>query len=130
MPGTIRRVSPSGCLNLEPFSIDTSFLDVCNKKLVNPLVDWKKRHIFAKTKRQLVMTTKMTIELETSLWEKLISYAHVKSSTVSDVVRAQLEILLFNAAKEQEKPVSSRLRGVIKLPEDFDYKKELENRAL
>ena len=76
------------------------------------------------------MTTKMTIELETSLLEKLISYAHVKSSTVSDVVRKQLEILLFNAAKEQEKPVSSRLRGVIKLPEDFDYKKELENRAL
>jgi len=130
MPGTMRRVSPSGCLNFEPFSIDTSFLDAYNKKLVNPLVDWKKRHIFAKTKRQLVMTTKMTIELETSLWEKLISYAHVKSSTVSDVVRAQLEILLFNAAKEQEKPVSSRLRGVIKLPEDFDYKKELENRAL
>ena len=76
------------------------------------------------------MTTKMTIDLETSLWEKFISYAHVKSSTVSDVVRKQLEILLFNAAKEQEKPVSSRLRGVIKLPEDFDYKKELENRAL
>ena len=53
-----------------------------------------------------------------------------KEFTVSDVVRKQLEILLFNATKEQEKPVSSRLRGVIKLPEDFDYKKELENRSL
>ena len=26
------------------------------------------------------MTTKMTIEIEKYLWEKLISYAHVKSS--------------------------------------------------
>lgn len=76
------------------------------------------------------MTTKMTIELETSLWEKVISYAHVKSTTVSDVVRKQLEMLLFNGTAEREKPVSSRLRGVIKLPEEFDYKKELENRAL
>jgi len=33
-----------------------------------------------------------------------------------------------NDASKEDKPISSKLHGIIHLPKDFDYKKELEMR--
>lgn len=48
---------------------------------------------------------------------------------MAELVEAQLRKILQSQAEEKSKPVSSKLRGVVKLPADFNYKKELEERV-
>ena len=72
------------------------------------------------------MTTNLTIELDSHL----LHYAQVKGRTVSELVEAQLQRLLQSQSAQSATPVSSKLRGIIKLPQDFDYKKEMEYREL
>lgn len=74
--------------------------------------------------------TNLTIELDKSLLERINEYARQKGQSVSELVEHQLGQLLQNASSKKTKPVSSKLRGVVKLPVDFDYKTELENRTL
>lgn len=76
------------------------------------------------------MMTNLTIELDKSLLERINEYARQKGQSVSELVEHQLGQLLQNASSKKTKPVSSKLRGVVKLPVDFDYKTELENRTL
>lgn len=76
------------------------------------------------------MMTNLTIELDKSLLERINEYARQKGQSVSELVEHQLGQLLQNASSKKAKPVSSKLRGVVKLPVDFDYKTELENRTL
>jgi len=74
------------------------------------------------------MTTNLTIELDSNLLEKINRYARKKGKTVAELIEDQLEWILQTQAEEKSKPVSSKLRGVVKLPMDFDYKKEMERR--
>lgn len=76
------------------------------------------------------MMTNLTIELDKSLLERINEYARQKGQSVSELVEHQLGQLLQNASSKKTKPVSSKLRGVVKQPVDFDYKTELENRTL
>lgn len=76
------------------------------------------------------MNTKMTIEVDRSLFEQLRQYAQSKGRTISEVVEGQLKKILSAEAKEMSMPVSSKLRGIVSLPKDFDYKQELQNRPL
>lgn len=74
------------------------------------------------------MTTNLTIELDRNLLEKIDRYARKKGKTVAELVEIQLKKILQTQVDEKDKPVSSKLRGVVRLPENFDYKKEKENR--
>ncbi len=76
------------------------------------------------------MTTNLTIELDSHLLERITHYAQVKGRTVSELVEAQLQKLLQSQSVQSATPVSSKLRGIVKLPKDFDYKKEMEYREL
>lgn len=76
------------------------------------------------------MMTNLTIELDKSLLERINEYARQKGQSVSELVEHQLGQLLQNASSKKTKPVSSKLRRVVKLPVDFDYKTELEDRTL
>lgn len=68
------------------------------------------------------MMTNLTIELDKSLLERINEYARQKGQSVSELVEHQLGQLLQNASSKKTKPVSSKLRGVVKLPVDFVYR--------
>lgn len=74
------------------------------------------------------MTTNLTIELDNNLLESLNQYAKSRGRTVSEILEGQLRKLVQIKSKRKTTPVSSKLRGVVKLPKDFDYKKEMEER--
>ncbi len=74
------------------------------------------------------MTTNLTIELDNNLLESLNQYAKSRGRTVSEILEGQLRKLVQIQSKRKTTPVSSKLCGVVKLPKDFDYKKEMEER--
>lgn len=76
------------------------------------------------------MNTKIAIEVDRGLFEQLKKYAQLTGHTISEVVEKQLKGFLDANEKELSKPVSSKLRGIVKLPDNFDYKKEMYNRSL
>ena len=79
--------------------------------------------------REIIMTTNLTIELDSGLLEKINLYARKSGKTVAELVEDQLKRILQTQVEEKSKPVSSKLRGIVKLPADFDYKKEMERRV-
>lgn len=76
------------------------------------------------------MTTNITINIDESLLHNVYNYAKRKGMSISELFELQLRALLQNQTEVDTKPVSTRLRGIIQLPKDFDYKKELENRVI
>ncbi len=79
--------------------------------------------------REIIMTTNLTIELDSGLLEKINLYARKSGKTVAELVEDQLKRILQTQVEEKSKPVSSKLRGIVKLPADFDYKEEMEGRV-
>jgi len=72
------------------------------------------------------MTTKLTLTMEDTVINSAKKYARDNGLSLSDIV----ENYLKSVAVPEEEPLElsprvTRLVGVIKLPEDFDYKKEL-----
>jgi hypothetical protein len=71
------------------------------------------------------MNTKLTLNLEKSILERAKLYAKIKGSSLSDLIENYLE----NLTKEQDiiepSPKLKRIIGSVKLPVDFDEKKEL-----
>ena len=73
------------------------------------------------------MNTKLTLTIEASIIEKAKAYARKKGRSLSDIIENYLNVI----TKEQEEPVieigpiTRSLRGSFKVPDDFDYKKEL-----
>ena len=78
----------------------------------------------------LYVNAKVAIEIDRSLFEQLKIYAQTTGHTISDVVEKPLKSFLNAKTKEVSKPVSSKLRGLIKLPADFDYKTEIYNKSV
>jgi hypothetical protein len=73
------------------------------------------------------MTTKLTLTIEQGVITKAKIYAQKKGRSLSSLVENYLVSL--DTKDNREKAVSpriKRLRGAIKLPADFDYKKSLE----
>lgn len=68
------------------------------------------------------MTTNL---VDNSLLESLNQYAKSKGRTVSEILEGQLRKLVQTQSRRKATPVSSKLRGVVKLPKDFDYKKSI-----
>ncbi|HVW16399.1 MAG TPA: DUF6364 family protein [Mucilaginibacter sp.] len=74
------------------------------------------------------MTTKLTLTIEDKVIDSAKKYARQKGKSLSDIVENYLKsIATPEITVEQLSPKVARLKGVIKLPEDFDYKKEIGN---
>lgn len=76
------------------------------------------------------MMTNLIIEVDKGLLDRINEYARQKGQSVSELIEYQLGQLLQNASSKNNKSDSSKLRGIVKLPVDFDYKAELEDRTL
>jgi hypothetical protein len=74
------------------------------------------------------MTTKLTLTMEGQVIKSAKKYARQNGKSLSAMVENYLKSISADQELSQElSPKVTRLLGVIKLPEDFDYKKELGN---
>ena len=74
------------------------------------------------------MTTKLTLTMEGEVIDSAKKYARQKGKSLSDIVENYLKsISTHEVITGDLSPKVARLKGVIKLPEDFDYKKEIGN---
>jgi len=74
------------------------------------------------------MTTKLTLTIDDMVILSAKDYAQKSGKSLSSVVENYLKSLSekqFNA--DEISPRVRKMMGVIKLPENFDYKKELGN---
>ena len=74
------------------------------------------------------MTTKLTLTMEGEVIDSAKKYARQKGKSLSDIVENNLKSISGPGIKTEElSPKIARLKGIIKLSEDFDYKKEVGN---
>jgi len=74
------------------------------------------------------MTTKLTLTMEDQVIDSAKEYARKKGESLSNIVENYLKSI--TAQDNPDMVISARvskMMGVIKLPEDYDYKKELGN---
>ncbi|MBS1651288.1 MAG: hypothetical protein JSU07_04680 [Bacteroidetes bacterium] len=72
------------------------------------------------------MTTKLTLTIDDSVILIAKKYAKQKGKSLSDIIENYLMSLTSKESKEEKiSPKILELIGVIKLPNNFDYKKEL-----
>lgn len=76
------------------------------------------------------MNTKLTLTIEQSVIEKAKSYARKKERSLSDLIENYLKAITNEepVQKIEISPTLKSLRGSFKIPNDFDYKKELTDR--
>ncbi len=76
------------------------------------------------------MNTRLTLTIEQDIIIKAKEYAKTKNRSLSDIIGNYLKLLTFSDidTKENLDPTIESLRGSFKMPENFDYKKELKNR--
>jgi hypothetical protein len=80
------------------------------------------------------MNTKLTLSLSKSVIEKARKYAKETNTSISLLVENYLKLIVARdedastVAEPVEKYRSElqKLRGIVQLPDDFDYKKELQ----
>ena len=73
------------------------------------------------------MTTKLTLTVEKDVIERAKSYAKNSGRSLSELIEQYLETI---TQENNTQPISPRLKkliGAVKLPNDFDEKKELPN---
>jgi hypothetical protein len=74
------------------------------------------------------MTTKLTLTMEDGVIDSAKKYARKKGKSLSDIVENYLKSITTNEETTTAlSPKVTRLMGAVKLPDDFDYKKELES---
>ncbi len=76
------------------------------------------------------MNTKLTLTIEQKIIERAKKYAKDKNRSLSDIIENYLKMLTDKKPEKQRNlsPVVESLKGSFKLPKDFDYKKELQDR--
>lgn len=72
------------------------------------------------------MTTKLTLSVEKSVIERAKEYAKKTGRSLSELVENYLEAITQHDKEEKISPRLKKLVGAVKLPADFDEKKELE----
>ncbi|HMN32182.1 MAG TPA: DUF6364 family protein [Chitinophagaceae bacterium] len=73
------------------------------------------------------MTTKLTLTVEKNVIEKAKIYARNTGRSLSELIESYLEsIIQENNPKDKMSPKLKSLVGSVKLPKNFDQKKELE----
>ena len=74
------------------------------------------------------MTTKLTLTIDDNVISSAKKYAQRKGKSLSHLVENYLKsISTKDTSTHVISPKVSKLRGIIKLPNDFDYKTELSN---
>ncbi len=72
------------------------------------------------------MTTKLTLTIEDKVISSAKKYAQKKGKSLSHLVENYLKSISVNELNNPGiSPKVSKLMGIIKLPNDFDYKSEL-----
>ena len=72
------------------------------------------------------MQTKLTLTLEQSIIKQAKLYAKDKGRSLSALIENYLKVVLEDNHQEVKlSPSIRKLKGAIKLPDNFDYKKEL-----
>ncbi|MCH6200445.1 DUF6364 family protein [Aquiflexum sp. LQ15W] len=76
------------------------------------------------------MNTKLTLTIEKSVIENAKKYAQMKERSLSDLIENYLKALTNEEPlpKNELTPIVKSLKGSFKMPENFDYKKELTDR--
>ena len=73
------------------------------------------------------MTTKLTLTVEKSVIEKAKKYAKGTQRSLSEMVQKYLESLVEESDKSELSLKIKKLAGSLKLPENFDYDKALDD---
>ena len=74
------------------------------------------------------MNTKLTLTIEKNVAEAIKEYAYSNDRTLSDMIENYFKLILYNRApKTATTPIVNSLKGVFKIPEDFDYKEALSD---
>lgn len=72
------------------------------------------------------MTNKLTLSIEKDVVESAKNYAREKGKSLSEVVENYLKLLAKTEINSKQlSPITERLHGSVKLPADFDYKKQI-----
>ena len=72
------------------------------------------------------MTTKLTLSIEQEVIKKAKSYAQSKGRSLSELIENYLKTLATKEPVQEElSPRVKKLMGAVKLPKDYDYKKNL-----
>jgi hypothetical protein len=77
------------------------------------------------------MKTKLTLRLDEEVIKKAKKYAQSHHTSISELLENYLKLLVSRDKKlmaeddPEEYSSITQLRGIIKLPKNFDYKKEL-----
>ena len=75
------------------------------------------------------MTTKLTLTVESSIIERAKSYARDSGRSLSELIENYLDDLTMKKknVKERLSPKLKKIAGSVKLPKNFDEKKELRS---
>jgi hypothetical protein len=75
------------------------------------------------------MDSKLTLSIDKDLAEKAKLYARSQGRSLSDLVENYFKVITSgkSVAKFKISPGMKALKGVFKVPSDYDYKKELSN---
>ena len=79
------------------------------------------------------MNTKLTLTIEKEVIEQAKQYASMKGKSLSELVENYFKFLTENQGNEPAETVSPRvqkLKGILKVNDDFDYKKVLEKEII
>jgi uncharacterized Zn finger protein len=83
------------------------------------------------SKKAEIMNTKLTLTIEQSVIEKAKKYARKKERSLSDLIENYLKALTSASAHNEDDitPIVKSLKGALpKLPKNFDYKKDINDR--
>jgi hypothetical protein len=73
------------------------------------------------------MTTKLTLTVDRAIIERAKSYAKNTGRSLSELVENYLETITQDGGDEKLSPKLNKIVGSVKLPENFDEKKELRS---
>ncbi|MCG8307335.1 MAG: DUF6364 family protein [Cytophagales bacterium] len=79
------------------------------------------------------MTTKLTLTLDKKIIEQAKKYASERGRSLSDMVENYFKFLTEHKLDEKSENLSPRvekLRGILKVKPDFDYKKVLDEERM
>jgi hypothetical protein len=78
-------------------------------------------------KKIRIMTTKLTLTVEKDIIERAKSYAKNSGRSLSELIEQYLDTITQENNNQQVSPKLKKLIGAVKLPKDFDEKKELQS---
>lgn len=74
-----------------------------------------------------IMTTKLTLTVEKSIIERAKSYAKNTGRSLSELIENYLQTITQESGEDQLSPKLKKIVGAVKLPKNFDEKKELRS---